>query len=281
MRKLNKKFPQSSQITINKSNFTSVINTIKFRPILTTSWLVKISPRLTIKQIARVMKYSDNVNILLLNESTKLDDIKEGLLELDIKFNVVNNLEIASSEIISYVYDMLPITLADAKYLCNRHRMYLPTIMNSVNTLIIFDKVDRNIIKKYTKRYDGVSLNTIVDSMLGLVEGKRNKVIEQIYAYRFGLDFLLKFILDELNKYQLVFELIESGELTLKNYREFKANCTLKEKNIIKKISDYRLYNMIEAYSLVSNSLLFFVKTSVELIKPRQEEIYKIIMLLK
>lgn len=282
MGKLLKKFPQSSQITINKFNYYQAIETIAFRPILTESWLVRVSDRLQITQMEKILKHKENVNVITVRDSLKLETLKEKFISQGIPFKVVENKKISQQDLIIYVCESLPISYKDAVYLCKRHNMYAPMIVNSVNSLLLFDKVNRDIIKKYTKRYDSVNLTEIVDSMLGVSTRKKSKIIEKIYEFRYGLEFLLDFIVNELNNYELVFRLIESGELNLDNYRDIKAEAnSKKELKKLSSISDYRLYNMIESFSSVSIELLYLTKTSVELIKPRRDEIYKLILLLK
>lgn len=282
MGKLLKKFPQSSQITINKFNYYQAIETIAFRPILTESWLVRVSDRLQITQMEKILKHKENVNVITVRDSLKLETLKEKFISQGIPFKVVENKKISQQDLIVYVCESLPISYKDAVYLCKRHNMYAPMIVNSVNSLLLFDKVNRDIIKKYTKRYDSVNLTEIVDSMLGVSTRKKSKIIEKIYEFRYGLEFLLDFIVNELNNYELVFRLIESGELNLDNYRDIKAEAnSKKELKKLSSISDYRLYNMIESFSSVSIELLYLTKTSVELIKPRRDEIYKLILLLK
>lgn len=282
MGKLLKKFPQSSQITINKFNYYQAIETIAFRPILTESWLVRVSDRLQITQMEKILKHKENVNVITVRDSLKLETLKEKFISQGIPFKVVENKKISQQDLIVYVCESLPISYKDAVYLCKRHNMYAPMIVNSVNSLLLFDKVNRDIIKKYTKRYDSVNLTEIVDSMLGVSTHKKSKIIEKIYEFRYGLEFLLDFIVNELNNYELVFRLIESGELNLDNYRDIKAEAnSKKELKKLSSISDYRLYNMIESFSSVSIELLYLTKTSVELIKPRRDEIYKLILLLK
>lgn len=282
MGKLLKKFPQSSQITINKFNYYQAIETIAFRPILTESWLVRVSDRLQITQMEKILKHKENVNVITVRDSLKLETLKEKFISQGIPFKVVENKKISQQDLIVYVCESLPISYKDAVYLCKRHNMYAPMIVNSVNSLLLFDKVNRDIIKKYTKRYDSVNLTEIVDAMLGISTRKKSKIIEKIYEFRYGLEFLLDFIVNELNNYELVFRLIESGELNLDNYRDIKAEAnSKKELKKFSSISDYRLYNMIESFSSVSIELLYLTKTSVELIKPRRDEIYKLILLLK
>lgn len=280
MRKLYDKFPPSSRISINKNNFSEVILSVKDRPILTKNWLVTISPRLTTKQIQKVMEI-ENVNVILLSDKTKLDKLKDELIPLNLNIKIVDNLNPSKDEILEYVMETLDISLADAKYLCNRHRMYLPSIMNSVQTLASLDIVDKYAIQEYTRKRLGVNLSTITDNLLGLEPNKKKQVIELIYDYRFGLDYLLKYILEDLRKYKLVFRLVEEGELTLENYDTYSLPDIDKDVKLFKKISDRRKYNMVKSYSKVSKSVLYFVEVSVSQIKPRLDEIYKLMILLR
>ena len=280
MRKLYDKFPPSSRLTITKNNFSDTIISAGTRPFLTKNWLVTLSPRLSITQIEKVMKI-DNVNILLLSDKSKLDKLKDELIPLNLNIKIVDNLNPSKEEILSYVVETLDLNYKDALYLCNRHKMYLPAIINSVQILSTLDIVDKYAIQEYTRRNIGISLSTIVDNMLGLADNKKKQIVELIYDYRYGLDYLLKYIVDDLRKYKLVFRLVEEGELSLENYDTYTMDKVNTDYKLFKSISDRKKYHIISAYGKVSQSLLYFVEASVLEIRPRLDEIYKLIILLR
>lgn len=279
MKKLNNKYPVSSRITLNRNNYINGVKAIQTRPLLTKEWLVVFGEDVPIKVVASIFSNPKNVNVFLLSSDKNLEDIKVELHSLKADFKILNNLHPPKSEIIEYVMTHLDVSYVDAKYICSRHKYYIPTIVNSVYILSTFDHVDRNIIKTYTKRFGNVSFYSITESLLGVSDIKREKVVELVYNYRYGFDFLLKYIKKDLAHYRLIFELIGEGLLTLDNY----TSLDLKDKrgDEFNKIKKFQVRKIIELYSKISIGYLYFIQTAVNEIKPRYTNIYKLILLLK
>lgn len=277
--KINKKYPTSSRISLNSDNYVSSMKLLNSSPLLTSEWVVQINERVPLKSVVKIFQNKVNINILLLRNMNNLEQIVADLKSENVQFKVLDNTKPNKADILQYVMSMLNITLANAKYLCNRHKYYVPAIVDSVYILSTFDEVDMPTIKAYTKRFGNISFFHITESLLGVAEVDRAKVVELIYQYHYGFGYILNFVLKELEEYEFIFNLMDEGLLTLSNYREIKLDD--ERQKTYDKIKSYKVQKIINFYSRVSKELMYFVTASVKTIKPRQSEIYKLLMLLK
>lgn len=288
--KVYKKYPKSCRLYLNRNNFKENYHYLEERPILLNHYLVILAKNTNTKQVIDAMK-TDNLVIL---QAKDLDMVKEYSVELDkakIPYRFLDNTKKKDVDVIGWVMQELPITKADAIYLCNRHIVSarkvtsstygtynLRAVINSVNILRTLDKIDRKIIKTYTEKKLNGSINNIVDSLLGVSRLPKHKVVAIIEQYKYGFDFLLNFIRKQLDDYLLVYTLIEEGEITYENYKQYQPSNGYEDYS---KISEYKVKKILDAYCKVSFELLYFTKLRVELIPSKSSNIYELILLLK
>lgn len=275
--KVYENFPQSSRITVNRRNFAETEKIIKSSPRLTKHWLVNVDRRLTLQQLISVLS-KNNLNVIQLESKSGAEELYNDLLDNNIETTIINNLKPKDSEVVIYVAKALDINLEDAKYICRRHRYYLPAIMDSVAILEIVGEVNRKSIKKYTRRFGSVSLFTLVDYLLGLeTRASKKRIIELIMSYTYGFDFLIEFIKKELDKYLCIYEYVSTGALTSENFLDFEPPST---DNVYRTISKYAIQKIIKAYSELSFEKLYFIYLMVNKIEGRKDNIYKLINLI-
>lgn len=266
--------PNSSRMTINSRNYFECLQLLKTQPVLTKKWLCDINPDLSLSQMKTILS-KDNLNIIRVKSKAKFNELSQDLLEEGIKFRTFNNLEPPKEKIIEYVHNTLKIDYDTSKYLCNRHRFYLPKVMESVAILENVDNVDKKAIRNYTVRYNSVYLSSITDKILGLENVSNKKIIDCIYRFRYGFDYVLKSIKKDLEIYEYVFTEISFGSLTLENYLEFHG-----EHKGYNSLPDFRKAKIIKAYEVLSFDKLYYIKLKVEAIESNPSNIYKLIRLL-
>ena len=266
--------PNSSRMTINPRNYFECIQLLKNQPVLTKKWLCDINPRLSISQMKSILE-KDNLNIIRVENKAKFEELSQTLLEEGVKFKTFNNLQPPKEKIIEYVHKSLNLDYETSKYLCNRHKFYLPKVMESVSILENVENVDKKAIQNYTVRYNSVYLSSITDKLLGLEKVSNKKIIECIHRFRYGFDFILKSIKKDLEIYEYVFTEISFGSLTLENYLDFHG-----EHKGYNALPDFRKLKIIQAYEKLSYDKLYFIKLKVEEIDSNSSNIYKLIRLL-
>ncbi|GAA0101598.1 hypothetical protein UT300012_23130 [Paraclostridium bifermentans] len=268
-------YPNSSRININNNNYFECLKIIETPPVLTKKWLVIISPRLSGKQIANLME-RDNNNVVPLITKGKWQELAEELKDLGVNFKLLDNLNPNKDDIIEYVTKHLPITYEDAKYLAGRHRYYLPKVMESVDLLTGLDIVTREKIREYTDRFNSVWISSITENILGVdTKISKKRLVALIYDFRYGFDYVLTSIKNDLDMYMYIYSEMIDGNLTLENYIDFES-----DNKKFKNLPNFRKLKIIESFDVVSYDKLFYVKTKVESISNKPNNIYKLIKLI-
>lgn len=276
LQKVYERYPRSSILHVNNRNFSDVLPILNDKPLLTRNWCLIISDKLNGNQYSKLMK-GDNLNIIHLSNKNKFPEMKNLIFELGFKATYVNNLQPDKEKIIDYVKDSLNIEYSEAKYICGRHRYHIPTIVNTISVLSTFDVVDRKTIKNYTTRFGTISLYSLTDKILGL-DNKitKQQMVKLIHSYRYGFSFILSFLVKELEKFLCVYDYMERGLIGLDNYLDFEPDM---EDKVFKTISEFQLKKIINAYSVLSFDKLYFIYLHVKKIKPKQSNIYKLILI--
>lgn len=284
------KYPMSCRLYLNKKNFQDSIHFFEERPVLLSHYMVVLSTNMAPKQTVQAMKG----NHLVIQQIKAIEDLQDYVNELNkgnIEFKFVNNRSKKDMDVVKWVASELPISLVDAKYLCNRHKIRiggisnsstdsfnLRAVINSVNTLEPFEKITKSIIKKYTEKKVQTSLNSIVDGLLGVNKVDKKKIVQTIESYRYAFDYVLEFVNKQLDKYLIVYSLIDEGELSFENYKEYKPAMEIPLYN---KISEYQKRKILDTHARASFELLYLMKQCVAKIKPKDTNIFELILLLK
>lgn len=272
---LRSRFPNPSILTVDSRNFFDSKNILETPPVLTKKWLVFLNPRLSIKQMAHVME-GDNLNVIHLSNVGKGKELYEELLNEGVEISYCDNTKASKEDLIDYVLDNLNINAVDAKYLCGRHMYNMKKIIESVNILRYFDNVTKKEIRNYTERFNRIGIPQLVETLLGVPGCKSPKqVIEVIHRYRYGFDHLLTYVKNEIETYIETFDLIRCGDLSLENFQTYEFT----SKNL-KKVSRYKIKNIIESFQYLSYDKLYLMKVKVEQIAPNKSSLYELIMLL-
>lgn len=270
-----KGYPNSSKLNVNKNNYFECLKILESPPVLTKKWLVIISPRLSSKQIASIME-RDNNNVVSLSSKLKWQEMCEELKEHGIPYKLLDNLNPPKEVILDYIQRELKVDLELAKYIGGRHRYHLPKVMESVTLLSDLDVITKKAIREYTTRFKNVWISSITENILGIdTKTSKKRLVELLYDFRFGFDYVLSTIKSELDLYDYVYSQIINGELTLENYLDYTSYN--KKYN---DLPDFKKLRLIESFDVVSYDKLFYIKTKVESIEGKSSNIYKLIKLI-
>lgn len=272
--KLYDQFPRSSRLNLNSKTVDEIKPYLNSRPILTSNWLVEINYRVSIKSIKDILQLQ-NINLITVYSNEDMEYKRDELATNGFKFTIFDNSKIAKEELIEHISKSLDIDSDLAKYIYNRSKGYVKDIAIAISVLSTLPNIDRKIIREYTYGRSSLGLFSVIDSLLGVSKFPIKSVVKVIYDYRYGFDFLLKFIIKQLEDYLVVYNYIEGGQLNLDNYKEFNPDDTA-----YKKISSYVVLKVIKLYSRVSKALLYFLLNKIKSINPSPYCIYELLMLL-
>lgn len=272
--KLYDQFPRSSRLNLNSKTVDEIKPYLNSRPILTSNWLVEINYRVSIKSIKDILQLQ-NINLITVYSNEDMEYKRDELATNGFKFTIFDNSKIAKEDLIEHISKSLDIDSDLAKYIYNRSKGYVKDIAIAISVLSTLPNIDRKIIREYTYGRSSLGLFSVIDSLLGVSKFPIKSVVKVIYDYRYGFDFLLKFIIKQLEDYLVVYNYIEGGQLNLDNYKEFNPDDTA-----YKKISSYVVLKVIKLYSRVSKALLYFLLNKIKSINPSPYCIYELLMLL-
>ena len=276
------KFPRSTRVYCTKDFFKNLDTKIYNQPpLLANRWLI-ICDTKHVHNNANALKELSEKNIVILTTEVIEEAIEcEGLFtKLQVSAKIIDNRVPAKKDVLEYILSNVHTEEEIAEFIYNRHRGYIPSIIKSVHTLSMLDHVTRKEVQKYTEPKMERSLNDLGNWLIGTQKDtvKYDDVVKVVYRYRFGMSFLLKFLLDYIDTYLAVFEEISVGNLDAKNAQNYLSTCKHK---LIKKVSYKRLLVIIDAYRKVSVDKIMLIRHYLVTIKPNSFNSYKLINLLK
>lgn len=280
-------YPYSSRVNISRVNLQYGLSVLDSKPLLTSNWLVTISPKGLINENLVTISQTSNTNIFLVRNKSELTSYKDLFITLKINYYCVDNVNVQESEVINYVMESLGISLNLSKYLCNRHRYSfgknptysVPRIMESVMVLSTLDKVDKKSIQEYTNKVSTVSLYALSGYIIGSDKSvPLKKIVALVYDYRYAMSFLVKFLKTQISQTIAVYDFIDKGYLSLDNYIEFKNEEVFKQ--AVEDITEYGLKKIIENRKTISFERLYLLQLLFEDIGTNKYQIYKILNLL-
>jgi hypothetical protein len=263
--KVRSRFPRTSQISVNSNNIHDIKKIAKSPPLLKEGWLILFFLRDYTPQIMKDFDIPENLNVIIVRSADALAEVSRLFTINGIVHNVVNNLNPDNKTIVSYVMRELSVSRDIAEYIAKRHNYYLPQVTESVEILRNLDDISRDSIKKYTRKSADISFNSLFDYIIG-VERKSDrwgnsksatpaKIASLLENYRYGADFIFKFIVKRFDSYLYVYDKLMEGNLSLENYLNFyEVN-----KSEMKNISEYLLKKIINSFSMVSYEKLWYL----------------------
>lgn len=261
--KLYQRIPKSCRATINKKTSYEKIKSYEQPPLLTSGWLLIVSPEVTNAQIKLIDAISEN-NYVVFNCNTKksFTDLQEKLIDLKITFKIVDNYKVSKEHIVKYIMENLKVSEDNAKYLARRQNYYIRSVVSAVNILKTLPTVNRDAIKKYTSKNESIPIYEIFNYVFKLDNCKLSytDAIKLVYQYRYGFSHVLSYLLDTCALYLYVFELMVDGQLTIQNYKDFRRDTADKK---IKNITEYQLSKIVTHFDVISVEYLFFVQQTV------------------
>lgn len=225
-------------------------------PLFDSGWLI-IASALSRTQILKCLP-EKNVLLLKVTRRSLLSDVLETLDGLSYK--VIDNYVVDKEIVQAYIQKELKCTPSIASYLYGRQQGRISAIVNAIDVLKLLPKVTRSTINQYTEKINSVTPVGVVQYMLGISESiRQDELIDFLYSFRYADKWLRAELLKQLELYYLTFSAVDSGELTLQNFREFLEVAPRQFKDC----KEYTLKKMIEAHKYVSCELVMFLKLQI------------------
>lgn len=263
--KVRQNFRNSSIKYVHRKTKKDVIDSFNKPPLFNSGWLIICSSSVPARTIKTLVDSSAQ-NIVYIQTSTKSEtsDLKEKLFKADIEYTFVDNYVVSESDLINYCMTELPISSSNAQYLVRRHNAYVKDVVESVNRLKFLPTVERAHINNYTEKTLKFGLYDVFTFLIDYSDEKRctyKDAVAVVYAYRYGIKYLRKYLIKSFEEIKEVFLLAETGQLTIKNYKEVKTHTSNK---MLKELTENRIKYYLTLFNSCSTEYLDYMKHLLE-----------------
>lgn len=278
--KLAKLYPESSRGKINrKDKPADVLSRFTRPPLFSSGWLIECHPSVSKSTLAKLEAAADKNVILVKATSRKLlNDVCSKLQSLDVR--MVDNYHLKYGDVVDWIVQELNCSETIAEKIYARTDGQPAKLVEAVNVLSTLAVVDITDVNRYVAK---ASLYSPYDLFLWIVcRPKRGMgytdAVRVVYEYQYGISWLVKFLSRQVDDCLTVFFYAVSGELSLKNYREFQQGTTEKS---ISGMSEWTLKNILGMFGEVSYEYLFYVKNLLDSFNNDSFACYRLVQLIK
>ena len=276
---LQKKYKSSSVATIVKKVKEEELLKFARPPLLDRGWLLFCQPNVPLSVIQKLLSFRGfNVIVIQVSNKKQISQWETALNEAEIEYKFSDNYKIPREKVIEYIRSRLHISNDDACFLYKWNNGYTKDIDASIASLEHLQFVTQADIRKYTEPTFYAGLFDVVQFLLqdNKPEVQYKDVVHVLYNYRFAVGYLVNYVQNTLADILQVFFFVETGVLSLENYKQVKE--TLGDKKI-KKLEDKRLAYYIRLYGKVSYEYVSFVKLQLDHCPKSRKGIYCLIKL--
>lgn len=276
--KMKKGFPKSSiQYIGAEEKVTDILAKFQRKPLFSKGWLIECAVKVP---VGVIQKLDSDTNVIVVR-TTSAQARDELLKKLPPETKLIDNYIPQREDVVEWIEEELKCGYYLANMIYTRTKGRLPQVMESVGILSLQDNVTEYSIKRFVQQNKKVSLQDVVQFLLGIQRGsvKKQDVLRVIKGYQYAISFLIPFLIKQLDFYVLVFQYALSEELSLVNYREFYE--TSQEEGI-SELSVYQLKRILEAFGKVSLRYILYVRGKLGALDVKDQlSVYKLIMLIK
>lgn len=250
---------------------TAQLSVYKEPPLFESGWFLIYAGKDS-SVIKTLCTLENNVIVLQAFSRSKAEVLSELLSGLNVRFKIIDNLKIDKKEKLAFIKRELHIDDKDVDYLYRRTRGYVRDLTNGVLALKTLPHVSRPDIRALVPATAKYGLSDLFNFLIGTLDSSMTyqDAIGIIFRYRYGLEFLRDFLLENLKIYMTVYDYVASGELSIENYRENRPSS-------LTMITERRLYIIIEQYKQISYDYLYFLYNSISAIPRKNDGILMLI----
>lgn len=271
-----KKFKKSSVRRFgNERTAASDLTEFRSTPLFDNCWLIICGPQM-IRNLAMLCP-EKNVILIKVTRKGQLNSTVDGIGKY--AYEVIDNYKVERDVVLAWIEKELNISERLAKYLYNRVRGNLKCVVESVRLLALLPSITQHSIRETIREQNGVSVYAIVQYMLGIGDRvEYENIVQMLYDFRYATNWLVSSILQELKLYRFTYDAMDSGKLTLTNYREFMSECSDKT---VRDMSTYRMKKLVESHNWVSTELVYFLIFRIESLPSGNSSLPEIMKLIK
>lgn len=266
--KIRKLYPESGTVYVERDRTEDALKILSSMPLVKDQWLVFVNMKEPPDHLIIALNKPTNVVVFLFKVKDDMLVMGNRLSVLGIDYKHVDDTKVEDEDLQEYVMNSLDVDLELAKYICARHKYYIPKVMQTVDFCKLSGIKTKSGIKKYTQRSGDVSYQTVFDFVLGVPSRKKKKfskegsrdtklkdVYELVRRYRHGHKRLLEFLNKRFAYYLMVYEAVLNGKLSFENVKEYYE----KHREEYTEFPEYMVVRAIESMNSVSYDYLYML----------------------
>lgn len=277
---LKSKYPKSSQAVVSpRDSLADLIPKFSKPPLFTAGWLIECSVAVRAGTIKKLDELGNNYVVVRVTSNAEKERALHALAGLDITF--IDNYNLSKEELLAWISSELKCTDDVAKAIYNRVSGKLNSIVAAVGILSILDEVKKSDVAKYVRAVNSTSIKDIVPFILGCARRSvhYSDVLDVIQQYQYGVSWLVKYLITQLDVYLAIWEYACLGILTLQNVDEFVA--TNKDSRL-SKVTASQISSKLVWSGSISLEFIEYVRQHLALLDTSDRLcIYKLIQLVK
>lgn len=257
------RYAKSSIFEINSKTSLQDLGILQTKPLLNVNWLVVMqSGAIKRSHLIFLSKLEESILVVLrVNTEEDSNKLITFLKTEKINFRFINNYKMSKEKVINFIVKSLKVSESLAEHLYQRVNGYLPEIVLGVQTLKAVDDITIRKIDRYVEKRHTIPIYDLVNYLLGVNERVTyEECLSLVYEYRFGFQYLLKSVIQQLELLREVFLVTLAGEITIQNYKVKKSELSNPD---LAKMHDYRFFKMLELFDCVSYDYLELLIASV------------------
>lgn len=271
------RYPRECRVRVSTSRVPSqIVEQVRRPPLFRKNWLILCSDRVP-RSAVDGLSPEQNTILITVNSRAKYDRVVEQFREHPY-LKCVDNYRLDTEVVVKWVCDSLQCASDDAKFLYDRVGGSLKDVVSNVQLLSVQRPVDRATMRRFVQAAPKARISDVVPFLLGTSERVTfNEIVQLLYLFRFAVPFVIDTAVSELEDWVVIFQAIESGRLTLQNFRHWREQ----NNQIAKRVSEYKLKQVVEAHGSVSLEKVYYYLLQLNCIRKSPNAIFKLILLMK
>lgn len=229
--------------------------------------------------VKKLDSLGNNYVVVRVTSNSEKEKALHALTDLDVTF--IDNYNLGKEELVSWICSELKCSKDVAAAIGERVSWKLNSIVAAIGTLSILGDVKKSDVAKYVRAANTTNVSDIVPYILGCARRsvRYSGVIDVIMQYQWGVGWLVKYLVGQLDVWLAIWEWTGLGLLTLQNVDEF---LLVNKDSRLSKVTASQVVSKLSRTGNVSLEFIEYVRQHFALLDTSDRLcIYKIIQLIK
>lgn len=214
------KHPSLSVVTVDKNSNSSLLDSLKSKPLLSKKWIVLVKSSVS-ESHKRAIASSTLCIGIFYSTKTALPKDKALISEFG-EYKLINMLNPSKKWIIEYVMNSLGVDYTLAESICNKGNKFFPYIHESVLMLQPFKgEITSYHINTFLQEHLSCNPTYLFESLLNVNKCNTTTIVKYFYQFRYAFSYLKTELLNLCRSVIMLYSNIQQGNLGNDNIEEY------------------------------------------------------------